>query len=386
MKMSRCLLAVTLVLSPTLTASADSPALQPYGFVRLDGILNDSPMNSAQSPGWVLSEVANPTDPDQVAKDQGEINIHPRLTRFGVNIAKTTVGNDVSIAGKIEADFQNGGSESRQAVRMRHGYFTVSRGVWEVLAGQTWDVISPLYPFVNHDSMMWNSGNPGDRRPQLRFSLRPQVGEGNARIAVAVATPNAINNRDLDGNGIRDGSYAMLPAMQGLAELDLSAILIGVSGHFHRDRVVVDTGTALAESDFDATLLAGHVKIPVGKRLTVIGEAFTAQNADDVRAGIGQGINQALNKEIRTVGGWGEIRVQLNQRWSVAAGGSVDNPKDADLSDGMRTKNQAAYGGLGLRALDRVQVGLEFIHWKTDYVNAPDGDANRVDLWGRMSF
>jgi hypothetical protein len=385
MTLTRTLFAVSLALAQAMPASADNPPLKAYGFVRLDGIFNDSPMNHPQFPGWVSSEAAL-TAEDVVAKDKGEINIHPRLTRVGLDVGKMTAGNGFTLAGKIEADFQNGGSESRQAVRMRHGYLTIARGVWEVLAGQTWDLISPLYPYVNNDSIMWNAGNAGDRRPQLRVTARPKAGDGATRVAVALGMPNAINNRDLDGNGVRDGAYAKIPAVQGLAELDLSVFLLGASAHFHRDRVVVDTGSGLEERDFDATLVGGHVKVPIGERVRILGEAFLAQNADDVRAGIGQGINEARGREIETVGSWGEVQVSVDPRWTIAAGATMDDPKDEDLDAGMRRKNRVAYGAVRLSTLERLQVGLEYLYWKTDYLDAPDGDANRVDLWGSMSF
>jgi hypothetical protein len=386
MKRMMPLAAWPLVLFLCAPALAGGISLKPYGFVRLDGIVDDSPLNQPQYAMWVLSESGTPGSASTVAKDKGEINVYPRLTRFGTVLEDTPAGDGFVLGGKVEIDFQNGGSESREAVRMRHGYLTLSRGSWEVLAGQTWDLVSPLFPYVNSDGLMWNAGNTGDRRPQLRFTVRPTMGSGHARVAVAVGMPNAINNRDLDGNGVRDGAYAMIPAMQGLAEVDMSGVLVGVSAHFHRDRVVMPAGSGFDEKDFDAKLVAGHLKAALGSQVTVLGEAFTGENLDDLRGGIGQGINSTLGKSIRSVGGWGEVRLKANAHWTVAAGGTVDDPKDADLSDGMRTLNRVIYGAARLSALDHVQVALEYLHWVTEYVNAPDGDANRVDLWGSLSF
>jgi hypothetical protein len=381
----RLLRGVPLALAMVAAADAGETVLKPYGFVRLDAIVNDSPMSHPQFPMWVLSETASPSAASVVAKDEGEISVHPRLTRVGLDLEKATVGSGFALAGKVEADFQNGGSESRQAVRMRHGYLTVGKGSWEILAGQTWDVIAPLYPFVNHDALMWNAGNPGDRRPQVRFTLTPRQGKSPVRVAVAAGMPNAVNNRDLDGNGVRDGAYAMVPAVQGLVEVSTPAVLVGVSGHFHRDRVVSQGTSGQTSTDFDAMLVAGHVRVKIGPSVTVAGEAFTAENADDVRAGIGQGINSA-GREIATKGGWGEVQLKVSPAWTLAAGATLDDPDDADLDSGMRSRNLVGYGAARLSALGRLQVGLELLHWKTDYAGAPDGDANRVDLWSTLSF
>jgi hypothetical protein len=233
---------------------------------------------------------------------------------------------------------------------------------------------------------MWNAGNTGDRRPQARFTVRPSVGDGNARFAVSVAMPNAINNRDMDGNGVRDGAYAMIPAVQGLAEVKLASVTAGVSGHFHRDRVVTTSGSGLGETDFDAKMIAGHLQVSLGGAVTVAGEAFAGENLDDIRGGIGQGINSGTGKSIGTVGGWGEVRLKASPQWTLAAGGSMDDPDDADVGTGMRTRNTSFYGAAHLSALDGVLFALEFIHWQTDYVGGPDGDANRVDLWASRSF
>ena len=108
----------------------------------------------------------------------------PRLTRLGIDwsgpqIAK--LGN-AKLIGKLETDFQNGGTESRQIIRIRHAYVRLDWERFSMLAGQTWDLVSPLFPTVNGDTLQWNAGNVGDRRPQLRVSSRPD--ELGARIAL----------------------------------------------------------------------------------------------------------------------------------------------------------------------------------------------------------
>ncbi|MEZ5065646.1 MAG: hypothetical protein R3B81_13010 [bacterium] len=368
-----------------VSARADA-ALKPYGFVRFDAILNDSPMNHPQFPMWVNSEIDLEDGPSGVAKDKGEISFHPRLTRVGVDLVKTTIGESASIAGKIEIDFQNGGRESRETPRMRHGYLTITNGTFEVLAGQTWDLVSPLYPYVNHDGLMWNAGNTGDRRPQVRFTSTRPAGEGKMRVAAAFGMPNAVDGQDLDGNGVLDGAYAMVPSTQGLLEFSSSKITFGVWGEFHRERLVATDSSSVSENDYDAMLFGAHLKAPLGSQLTLVAEAFSGKNADDLRGGIGQGLNLGLDREIATQGGFAELQFQANPNWTFAAGATLDDPDDDDLSNGGRALNQVIYGAARLKTLERVQVGLEYLHWKTEYKNAADGDANRIDLWASLGF
>jgi hypothetical protein len=106
------------------------------------------------------------------------------------------------VSGRLEIDFQNGGSNSRAIPRYRHAFLQMNWGVHSLLAGQTWDVISPLFPTVNADTLMWNVRNMGDRRPQLRYSYEPKTGL-NARGAIGLT--GAIDNLDADNNGVPDG-------------------------------------------------------------------------------------------------------------------------------------------------------------------------------------
>src|SRR5262245_17914956 len=117
----------------------------------------------------------------------------PRHQRFGADCSGPRIAalGDTKLSGKLELDFANGGSESRQIIRIRHGYLKMD---WDhqvsILAGQTWDVVSPLFPTVNNDTLMWNVGNPGDRRPQFRFASEPKSGQGQGAVSGA-AGPRA---------------------------------------------------------------------------------------------------------------------------------------------------------------------------------------------------
>jgi hypothetical protein len=136
-----------------------------YGFLRLDLDFDSQRPSNGQIPFFI-------TTPDARAggSGNGDFSMHPRLTRFGLDYTGPTVAKlkDAKLTGKFEADFENGGSESRQIIRIRHAYLRLGWKDFSITGGQTWDVVSPLFPTVNHDSLMWNAGNVGDRRPQLR--------------------------------------------------------------------------------------------------------------------------------------------------------------------------------------------------------------------------
>jgi hypothetical protein len=145
-----------------------------YGFLRLDMDFDSQHPNNTQIPFFIIS-------PDVRANGttNGDYSIHPRLTRFGIDYTGPQIAKlgNAKLTGKLETDFENGGTESRQIIRIRHAYLRLDWKEASLLAGQTWDIVSPLFPSVNSDSLMWNAGNVGDRRPQVRVAYEPRVGE-----------------------------------------------------------------------------------------------------------------------------------------------------------------------------------------------------------------
>jgi hypothetical protein len=64
----------------------------------------------------------------------------------------------------------------------------------------------------------------------------------------------------------------------------------------------------------------------------------------------------------------------------LALGGSVDSARAADLTSGDRELNQTFYGVLRYKPLDSLQLGLEYVYWRTKYKDVGEGVANRFDL------
>src|SRR5687767_5686493 len=100
---------------PPVQAEGNKSAVSFYGFARLDVAIDDSRINSFQTPTFVRSE---PTG----AENRSNFTMHPRLTRFGVNYKAPAISNGPAVVGKIEIDFHNGGSNSRAIPRYRHVY------------------------------------------------------------------------------------------------------------------------------------------------------------------------------------------------------------------------------------------------------------------------
>jgi hypothetical protein len=373
-----------------------------YGFLRVDAQYDTSRMNSTQVPAWVRSE--DPTAPASIGApdDSSDFNMHPKLTRLGLDFDGPTIAslNDAKVIGKLETDFYNAtATSSRAALRMRHAYLKLQWGdETSILAGQTQDLISPLNPVVNNDFVMWGAGNLGDRRPQVRAEWAPGIGKSAKAIFQGmVGDTGAVDGKDLDpagttGAGYLDGQQSGTPTFQGRAAIrvknwDEKDIEVGVWAHAASEEV--DTAIN-GHDDFDSRAVGFDVKLPLlGDTLWVQGELWAGENLTDVRGGILQGVNTTTGDEIESKGGFVEVGAKLAPWLNLYGGYSTDNPSNGDLSaggaTGGRSLNKIWYAAARMN-FNPVEMGLEWLHWKTEFIGFDDGTNDRVVAFVAYKF
>ncbi|MBK7875402.1 MAG: hypothetical protein IPJ77_06570 [Planctomycetes bacterium] len=372
-----------------------------YGFARLDIQRDDSRPNNTQTIGWILSE--DPTAPaagpvGAGGSNKSDLTMHPRLSRLGFDFdggSVESLGN-AKVTGKIEVDFFNNGlagqSESRSALRMRHAWLRMAWDRVSLLAGQSNDIISPLFPIVNSDLVMWGAGNLGDRRPQLRFEYAPPASETGFIAQAEIGLSGADDNADLDtagtyGAGFRDGETSDKPTLQARVanrfELGKGKAEVGVWAH--RAWEHPDTSFA-GENRFDSEAYGLDVNLPVYEDIVGFkAEWWTGKNVDDVRGGIFQGINRTTGDEIAAKGGFAELSYKVSDHLTSYVGFSNDNPDNADVGAQGRAENVIKYAALRWN-YKPLSFGLEYLDWTTKYVGLTDGDDNRVAGFLQYSF
>jgi len=350
-----------------------------YGFVRVDAIYDDSRPSAFQTPLFILSE-----DARTGLRDNENLTLHPRLTRFGMNYSGPELprlGN-ASIAGKIEIDFQNGGRESRAISRFRHAWLQTSWKRSSLLLGQTSDVISPLFPNVNADTLMWNAGNLGDRRPQVRYQYK----SGRVTLQTAAGLTGAVDEQDLDADGVRDGEASALPNLQARIGFDSSRKDAWSLGLWAL-RGWQQTNRAFGgERRFVSSALGADYKLALGKRARVQGEAWMGEGLGDFRGGIGQSINTTTGETIFSRGGWLELGFDATPWSTLYLGYTVDDPDDGDLVTNARAKNAAWYVTNRFRFGAPFQIGIEYLRWMTRYRGLARGLDNRFDIYAIYNF
>lgn len=364
-----------------------------YGFVRLDAYFNTARANSIIIPAVVLPE--NGVDAEE---NDAVFALDARLTRIGLEIDAGSIGS-ARATGRIETDFSNfvpGVPESREAPRMRLGYFDLDFGDVALRVGQDWDMFAPLYPAVHAQLLLWNAGNPGDRRPQVQLAWQEGDPEGTLlTLEAGAGLQGAINNLDLDaGLGTftsteRDGFDAGHPHGQARAALAFSSWVpesrgeIGVWGVLG----ALETDTSFAgEDDFTVWLAGLDWTLPLWGPVTFRGEAWAGEAPGDLRAGIGQTVNPMSGEEIRSYGGWAEIHWQTTDSLRLAAGASLDDPDAEDLMSGSPEQNFTVYLSSKFDWGGGLFSGFDVLYWETEWVGEGIGNMLRFNAWTQLNF
>ena len=380
-----------------------------YGYMRADMDLDSRQFFAhPHLPFWVLSA----DDPRTQNKD-GDFTIHPRLTRLGLDTEAPLIkalGN-ARLTGKLEIDFFNfapgattATSNSRQFLRIRHAYGQLERDRLKFLFGQTWDLISPLYPAANYDVVMWNAGNLGDRRPQFRATWEPVVGKGKASLAVAALSADAVGGSNRDSDLALDGEESHRPLVQ--ARLGITqpswvkgqsweAGFWGANGEYRWNKA----NAIRNRRSFTSNALGFDVKVPLTRKLLFQGEGWLGKGLADVRGGVGQDVNFVTGKVISAEGGWGELMYQFSNFYGLGAGVTLDNPDDdevpafgtgtdqtSDLTRVGRTHNRAYYIVNRFNFGSGFVVGVDWMLFNTRYRGIAGGSSNRLNIWLQHNF
>ncbi len=355
-------------------------ALTLYGFLRIDAVYDSDPMNDSQIATFVRSQ-------DDPASGTSDFTLYTRLTRLGLDFDGGEV-KGMKLDGKLELDFYGfDSSDSRNDLRIRHAYLNLKKDDLSLLAGQAWDLFSPLYPSINPDLVNWNAGNTGDRRPQLRVSYAPTVGDDSKlTLAGALAMQGAISPQEIDGtpDGVLDGEDSGIPQLQGRAAYGTKILTESTSelgAWFAYGQEKTDGPPIAGEDEWTSSIYGLDVTLPITDDLKLKGEFWAGENLNDLRGGIGQGINATTGDEIAAIGYWAQVDYALNDTTGIFVGTSVDDPDDGDLPTGGMDLNEQYYAGMTFRVWEPVRFGVDYVHWKTEYVGLRDGTNHRFRFW-----
>jgi hypothetical protein len=357
-------------------AKTDRFKFSPYGYIKLDASYDDSAVSNGDYVIYVPTEA--------VVSDDNEFNMTARQTRLGLVISAPDF-EDWKTKGKVEIDFYGNGPavhENKSEIVMRHAFLEFKRGNLGILAGQTWDVISPLNLSTLNYTVGWAAGNIGYRRPQIRLTYNTGKNDPMTIFAeYALTRTSGLTNEDLDAGGQNDGEDSGIPTMQGRIALATELMgkrksVFGISGHYGEEEV----DWAGSETDMRSWSVNWDFTIPIYDRFTLEGEVFIGENLDDYFGGILQGVNTTTQSEIRSRGVWTQLSFKPDDKWQYNAGFGLDDPDHMDINDSMRDKNTFYFANALFKLAPPLTLGLEYSYWATDYKNLGAGRDNRLQF------
>lgn len=367
--------------------------VQFYGFIKADAAYDTSRVTAGNYIVWVNRETTNRND--------NEFNLTANETRLGFVVNGPKNGT-IETSGRVEFDFfGNYAEENKAKIQMRHGYLQVlwPQSRFSVLAGQTWDVISPLNPSTLNYTVLWDAGNIGYRRPQMRLTKELTLSPPQTTLNLQGAIARTIG-RDVIGAGApsESGEDAGFPTLQGRAGLTFPWLqagptTVGVSGHWGHEQY--DTSAAGANRDFDSWSINLDVQQPICKQVTIKAELFVGENLGTYFGGIGQGVRAVkdvngvttgYDREIGARGGWCAATVGPWDKLTVNAGIGIDDVDADDVNTGDRTLNRCIFGNAIYALNKHTDVGVELSHWSTDYKGSGDADDVRLQASFKYKF
>lgn len=353
-----------------------------YGYVKLDAAHDDSRVNVGNFARWVETE--------SVLRNDRHFSLTANQTRLGMDILGPATGL-FKTSGKVEIDFYGAGAgENKPDPMLRHAYVNIEHpgARASLLAGQTFDIISPLAPTTVNYSVGWWQGNVGYRRPQLRltkiFGLTDKVD-----LKLEGGISRTITGRRFvfkDANDPDTGADAGFPTCAGRISLTFPVgekrqATVGFSGHYGGEEI--HATNLVSSTDFETWSMNVDLRLPLTSWLLLQAEGFIGQNFDSHLGGIGQGINTTTMDEIRTIGGWAALTWMPAAKWQFNLGAGVDDPRDRDLTGSPdptkdpRSKNWFLFGNCFYSLTPELQLALELAYLRTSYLTLDAGEAWR---------
>ncbi|MGM0486578.1 MAG: hypothetical protein ACQESR_07425 [Planctomycetota bacterium] len=352
----------------------------PYGRLWADMIYS----SSRATPGDYILWIDSPDD-------QGEETfvIDARRSRVGIDLEgpEVDVFGGMNGGGKVEIDFFGTFPNRNQTnVRLRHVYWEAKNENLRMLAGQTWDVTSPLLPNTVNFPVAWAAGNIGYRRTQFRLERYLHFSDDVTLSLQGALAQNIVPDlANVSGVTRETGDWPMVQARTALTFPGAwqHPWTIGWSGH------IGETGFDFNQLDppeddarFRTWSVNADLDLPLTDRLGVHGEFFTGSNLSNLLGGIVQGIGSVSREPVRSTGGWGEIWFDWNSSVTSHVGVSVDDPNNNDLLRG-RTYNRVVYSNVWIQLTNDLRTGFEVSDWRTSYRTKNPGKATVVD-WTLM--
>lgn len=334
--------------------------------VLLNGFYTSDKSNNVDLPQYAVR--SDPADSFPTAGLGGTL----RQTRAQARaFAAGVLGGDFNA--EIDVDFWGGqqpsnGGRTFPLLRIRRALAEMTWSRFRLLVGQEAPPIAELNPSSLGSvglSALSSSGNLWLWIPQVRATGEIISGKA-ARLELegAVLAPTGYTAQGPFVTQPDRAEQSTRPYLQSRLRLRWGSAAnpgeLGIGGHIGW---LATTGDSL----LDSRAAAATLRLPLGSRVELRGEAFTGEALAGLGGG-GIGQNLGLNGgTVRARGGWGQLLLRPSAEVELGASYGMDDPKDADLDTAtQRLKNETIGGHIHWRPAPLV-LGLEYRHVTTTY-------------------
>ena len=369
---------------------------QPYGYLVLEGVYN-----TAGTDYPMYTDAVRPANAPNHAGDDHTATLSVNDSIIGFNLFTPEAWNNWKFDGKFEIDLA-GDDANHPAFHVRHLYWNMAHENdehdtdWSILFGQTWHLWKMVEPSEIDGAWMENTGYPYRRSPQIRVTRTWTWDDSVLEARVGFVKNGPGMGGDRDDNEIQDNEQSAWGLIEGAILYSHSAAwekdkdrswLVGIGGQYGKDnghRFNPVTGEFDGPDDsYDSDMLMFAASIPFLDKFTLCGQVYFGENLGGVQGGAGQKVawTDPTHKghSVRTIGGFADLKYELNDTWSFAAGYGFDNPVvhnneiiETNNSYSGITYNDRAYVDAFYQWNDNLHFGVEYAYLTTDYVGGWD--------------
>lgn len=357
--------------------------LVPYGFLNLS-VSNDT---ERAVPGEYILYLQNPA-----VDSSSDFTVDARTSRIGLKLEGPRIEQlDARLGGTAEFDFQGvySGSKNKGGVQLRRAFAELvdERHERRILAGQEWEVISPVAPMMLNYLPGAFAGNIQYRRAQLRFEQGLKCGS-NVHVLGQFAICDNVLGDYASTAGVTPASSGW-PILEGrlAAKLFEEArgdlpVTVGVSGHIGEQYYTFSpvSGAPIASNMERKAIKTWSIntdcEIPVTKTLKIQGEYYSGSDLSSFCGAINQGVDLYRREGIDDYGWWACVHKDWTKSFSTNIGYGVDKPEKGDLvgtsaavngAATSRTKNEIYFINAIYNWSANFMTGIEFSYWETGW-------------------
>jgi predicted house-cleaning noncanonical NTP pyrophosphatase (MazG superfamily) len=343
-----------------------------YGFLKMDVFGTEGRVNNTDFPRFAVLD-------DDAGEESDTFTATIQHSRVGAKYEGPKL-RGVDVSALVEFDLFNLGdvpealAPNNNELRVRRLFLALDYNDFRFLAGQEWDLFSPLNPTIlNTNGNMWFGGNAGFRRPQLRAEQFFPFA-GGSKLKTALSLNANVGTTVVGDRRVESGEDSGLPVVQGRIAYSLPLFTekpaeFGIAGAWGREEVDgVTSGAEQLAASFDAF-------IPLAEWATFKGELQWGRNSDVFQLGGGVNPDSSL---VTAASGWGQFLFSPWEMWTFAAMFGMEQRSELPEDTSTFDRNLQYGATVKYEPFDNIVFGLEYTHFDTNY---PGGDDANADMW-----